>query len=289
MLTALNQYRQSGKYLDYGREAAEMASPVSNETRRKYQDRLNQLYTDPTAFLKGNPEFMASMALGQEAMNPANAAKGHHGPSSGKASTDNMRFMSDLSSRYINQERDDLMNAGGFQFNPADGARLFADGARNSLDSEMAAMGSMFFPFLAQARENANGNRPTTPGGGGGPGGGTPGGLGQIASILQSFGRLPNGMLDPSGFGPGGIPGGLEGLFQASPQELDYLENWLQEGGGDPGNALGIGGGTPGLDEIIGGATGGTDGWIGVPSWGDVGDTNWWDGFDWDSIMGGLD
>jgi hypothetical protein len=168
ILSGAHGLYNSGKYMENAERASKMASPVDQATRQRYQDRLNMLYTDPTAFLEGNPEFMANRKMGTAALNARNASRGNIGD--GRATQDELTFLSDLGSRYINQERDDLMNMGGFQFNPAAGAEMLMRGGDQEIAARTAALGALAYPFGAGQG----------PGRGPGVGGsGAPGGAGQ--------------------------------------------------------------------------------------------------------------
>lgn len=166
-LTGLQMHNQADKYFDLGREAAGMASPVSPETRAYYQDRLRRMQEDPAAYLESNPEFMASKKLGLDALFAKNNARGLGG--SGAATTDQLQYLSDLSSRFLSQERKDLMHAGGFQFDPANASRYLMEGGKLGLDADKAALAAALYP-LGRG------------GGGQGPGGG---GSDPIGSILR--------------------------------------------------------------------------------------------------------
>lgn len=214
LATAFQQYNNAGRYEDIGREASQMASPVSLDTRRHYQDRLAQLYKDPAAFLQGNPEFMANMRLGEGALAAQNSARGH--VYDGKASTDQLRFLSDLSSRYINQERDDLMNMGGFQFNPAHGAEMLMRGSENRIRSEGDALQAAMAPLGLQTLQNRLGGGLGNLGGGGGSGG-----FSLPQGLLSMLSRLPASEAASLFNQLGQIPGGLAGLFGPSP-ETDF-------------------------------------------------------------------
>lgn len=244
LATAWQHYNQAGQYEDVGNKAAEMASPVSLDTRRMYQSRLNDLYTDPSKFLLGNPEYKANMKIGLDKILAENAARGHS--LDGKASNDQLAYMTDLSSRYINQERDDLMNMGGFQFNPAHGADAMLRGSENKLKAQQDALAALLAPLgLATAGNRiGQGNQGGLNGNQGG------GGLSDIFKLIN-----PNNM----GGGLGSGLNSLSGLF-------------------------GIGGGYgPGLQELYGNINAGNWNYM-APGWADStlgggvegnGDTTW--------------
>lgn len=194
------------KYGDVAKDAANRASPVDLATRQRYQGRLDQLYTDPTAFLEGNPEFMANKKLGTGALNARNASRGNIGD--GRATQDELTFISDLGSRYINQERDDLMNMGGFQFDPANGANMLMKGNDQEIQARTAALAALAYPFGASQ------------GPGRGPGSTTPGSTpGRPNSPAGTTAGIPNGLLQAFAK----IPGGLQGLFGNDPSVVQSL------------------------------------------------------------------
>jgi hypothetical protein len=227
---------QAGRYEQLGERAAGMASPVSNARRGEWDARLSQLYEDPAAFLEKNPEYQANMKLGLGKILAENSARGHN--LGGKATTDQLEFLSDLSSRYVGKERDDLMAMAGYQFNPASAAQMLMEGGRQAGDARAQALAARLYPLGMLSGEGGSG-------GGGGPGGGSSGSgniLSQIArmlggnqsggggsfnpqSMLQAISRLPLGSLPPGLFESlGQIPGGVEGLFGGmNPDQLRSL------------------------------------------------------------------
>jgi hypothetical protein len=224
---------QAGRYEQLGERAAGMASPVSNARRGEWDARLSQLYEDPASFLEKNPEYQANMKLGLGKILAENSARGHN--LGGKATTDQLEFLSDLSSRYVGKERDDLMAMAGYQFNPASAAQMLMEGGRQAGDARAQALAARLYPLGMLSGEGG-------PSGGGGLGGGGGNILSQIArmiggnqgggsgsggsfspqSMLQAISRLPLSSLPPGLFESlGQIPGGVEGLFGGmNPEQL---------------------------------------------------------------------
>lgn len=162
-----NMQSQAGKYRELGQQAASMASPVSNERRGQWDQRLSQLYEDPQGFLEGNPEYKANLSLGTGELAAQNAARGHN--LGGKATTDQLKFLTELSSKYIGKERDDLMNMAGYQFDPANSARYLMEGGKLSQEAEIAALAARLAPLGMLGRGNPGGGPSGSDGGGGSP------------------------------------------------------------------------------------------------------------------------
>lgn len=225
ILSGAHGLYNSGQYMDNAREAARMASPVSQETREGYQRRLEQLYTDPTAFLEGNPEFNATRKLGMGAINAKNAARGNI--MDGTASADELTFLSDLGSRFLSQERKDLMHMGGFQFDPANAASMLMKGGQQEIDARSNALAALLYPFGAgqgPGRGPTGSQHPAQNGGVPRPGASHPGASGGTSNMLQRISQLPLSSLTPQLFQAlGMIQGGVNGLFNPDPDTLSSL------------------------------------------------------------------
>ena len=191
MASAYTQWKDADKYGRVGREAASMASPVDTETRKRYQQRMEEFYTDPTGFLERNPQFMATKKLGLNALNARNASRGFMG-GDGKATIDELEYISTLGSRFLDQEQKNLMQMGGFQFDPANGARMMMEGTKQEIEARngaLRAMGSGAQGLL-----------------GGGGGGGSGGGGGPAA---QAFAQA----LRQAGMNPAAIAQTIKSIF----------------------------------------------------------------------------
>lgn len=217
---------QAGRYGALGREAAGMASPISNARRGEWDSRLSRLYEDPQGFLESNPEFMAARSLGEGKIAAMNAASGHN--LGGKATADQLEFLTKLGSQYIGKERQDLMNMAGYQFNPAEGARMLMEGGRLQGEAEQAALAARLYPLGALSS--------MLQGGGAGGVGGAAGGLG---GLLQSI--LGRGGDGSSGQNSGASAGSIQHLlrmFGSNPSSLAGLWQGISS--------------IPGLQEIYG-------------------------------------
>jgi hypothetical protein len=230
ILTGAHGLYNSKQYMENAREAADRASPVSTETRQGYQKRLEQLYTDPTAFLESNPEFMATQRLGLQRLGPQNAARGLHG--TGKATTDELTFLSDLGSRFVNQERDDLMHMSGFQFDPANAGNMLMRGGEQEIQARTNALAAMLYPFGAGQGPGRGGDPNNRNNGGGGPNGlhpngrhpGSPNGAPGTSNMLNRISQLPPSSLTPALFQAlGMIQRGIPGLFNPDPDVVNSL------------------------------------------------------------------
>ena len=254
LASALSQWRDAKQYRQVGREASAMASPVDTETRKRYQQRMEEFYTDPTGFLERNPQFMATKKLGLNALNARNASRGHFG-GDGKATTDELEYISTLGSRFLDQEQKNLMNMGGFQFDPANGAKMLMEGTKQEIDARNGALRAMGY------------------GVGGGPGGG---GGGPIAGIANAIGQALKG----AGKGPAEIAQALKTIFPNGGYTL----------GSDP---WGSGGNEPEPYEPTGTSTSNVTGyWDADGQYWPSGGTNddpfgvggWDTGFNWDNF-----
>ena len=202
-LTGAQMHNQADKYRRLGEQAANMASPVDQETRAYYQDRLRQMTEDPATYLESNPEFMANKKLGLDALFAKNNARGLGG--SGAATTDQLRFLSDLGSRFLSQERKDLMHAGGFQFDPANASRALMEGGKLGLDADKAALAAALYPL----------------GGGRGAGGSGAGG--------DPIGNILKGILGGNGNGSA-ISMITQMARQGMPEAINLLKNIMGPG-----------------------------------------------------------
>lgn len=260
--SADNMEHQAGAYRQLGIDAANRASPISNERRGQWDQRLSQLYENPQAFLEGNPEYKANLSLGTGELAAQNAARGHN--LGGKATTDQLKFLTELSSKYIGKERDDLMSMAGYQFDPANSARYLMEGGQLAQQAEIAALAARLAPLGMLGRGNPGGGPPGSDGGGGSPfsflqrllggagggGGGGGGGLGGGSSpldLISILNKLPLGSLSPDMFDQLGQGGGIGALFEGlNPQQLEGIfgpgyesfltqnPDWLSQGGEIP-------------------------------------------------------
>lgn len=196
---------------DTAERASQMASPVSLEERQRAQSRLGELYTNPTAFLQKNPEFMASQSLGLDTIQNQLGRLGM--ANSGNAISDAMKFQTKLSSQYIDQDARRLMEMGGYQFNPAAGAEMLLRGAESEAKYKNEAIDSILSTLgLLGAGNRAGG---TQGGSGGTPGGGSPG----------TGSGTPAGGTPPRTIGGTGTPG----ASQIPGVAANALMQWMQQ------------------------------------------------------------
>lgn len=286
-------------YMALAREAANRADPFQQAARRPFQDRLNQYYADPMKYLEMNPEFMASKRLGEGALARQNAARGVLEGNAGKATSDQEKFLSDLSARYVNQDLERLYKLGGFQFDPASQAQILAQtggrgidmqgqlaaqGAGANLNAQMAGLnyGKEGF-FKGMDLENQGYDRemqakmaaaaaaayPFGAGGrnGAGPGGGGGGGGWNVMDLISQFNKA------------GGNAGGfslLDALIKGGGSAGNAASNFWNAIGGNGYEGAGGGGDVAPWDNYWGGAQGGWDdaaldgqgGWTDSADWG---------------------
>lgn len=233
LLSALSQWKDADRYMDYGREAAGMASPITNDDRRRSLEMYRQWETDPNKFLESNPVYQGALRQGLNAAERSQAAQGNLG--SGEMLMALQQVGQDTAGRFIQEELRRLREDAGFQFNPAQAAELFMRGVQGSIDARNGALGSLGFGLqnLAQGGQRV-GNQPQGPGGsgsGGGAGGGGAGGSGvnfnpgQIANIAQRLGMSPQQLFPILGqFSQWGIQPqtALSLLQQGLPQSLGW-------------------------------------------------------------------
>jgi len=189
LVSAMNQWKDSDRYMERSEEWAQQADPFGRE-RAGYQDRLRGLMTDPENYLKNDPAYQSQLRL---AMNPVQSkmrARGYG--NSGNMLSELTRVSSDTTNKYINELRDDLGNFSGAQFGPDTAARLRQGGLDASVRSRNAALDALMYPFAATAF-NQQGK---PPGGGTGSQGGLPPWL---TDLFRSGGTSSEG---PGGFVP---------------------------------------------------------------------------------------
>ncbi len=291
---AYEDWKNAGKYSDLAKgdkfynqakENQGVLDPFGGQ-RGYYQDRLRQMYEDPTAYLENSPDFRAARDMGIGALDRSAAAGGNFGV--GKGNADLMRFGSQLGAQYLDQERKSLMNLAGAQFGPetygnmlghgmtAD-ANLMTTGIKGEIDQRNNALTNL-----------ARGLFPNTKTGGGGAGGG--GGLtgaaksvwdsikgqnyeGMVKSLMSKFGMsageaqqfiregqagddssVGNDMYDPPAQPGGGLVDTGDGWYDPDTgRYMDYEGNLIGNvgGPGEPGDAttdMGLTGGSDGGD-----------------------------------------
>jgi hypothetical protein len=201
------------------------------------------------------------------------------------------------------------MNAGGFQFDPANAARFLMEGGKLGLDSENAALAALLYPFGNRAGTNPGGG-PNNPNGGpnglpsqrpNGGGGGGGGGFNfsnplQIAQIARQFGVDPGALFRILGQGSTfGIDPQTIANFQQSglAQTLGWdpmnPQGWNLQNINPAGSLLDVpglwgpppgGGLSTGIDDVAS-----LPWWLGGDGGGEVPET-FWDDLDWGAWWG---
>lgn len=183
---AYKQWQDSGKYMDTAREAMQYGDPFGQANRSKYQQMLSDSYTNPDAVLQ-DPGHQAVINNGMGAISRTNAAKGYLG--SGNMMADLGKYVTDENNTFLSDYRKNLMPLTGYQFDPSQAGKFLMQGQQQAIDSQNAALGDMFLPFLNKAATNNINNQST-----GGQGGGTtkPGGERDLGPLNNRGVGTPN-------------------------------------------------------------------------------------------------
>lgn len=249
LTTALNQYNNSGKYMDLATKYADQMDPFGKQ-RSYYQDRLRQLTEDPNAYLQNSPDYKAALTQGLGALDSSLSAKGFAG--AGHAADEAQRFGSTLAAQFLDKDRQSLMQMAGSQIGPAAAAGLISEGLRGSIDSQNQALANLFGAFTNPKQNPAGGG----PGGGGGGGGGplstgiqkaldlAKNGGGDIGTFTTLFQAFKQGKI-----GLDQIPQYWRSYVQAGMNDANF-ETWLQQQAGQ--EAAVPGAGTGGADDPFG-------------------------------------
>ena len=263
-MAAYKQWEDAGKYQDTAKEAAKYGDPFGQENRQYYQDKLKFSYEHPEEFLN-DPGHQAKLQSGLGAVSRSNAAKGYLG--SGNMLTDLAAYTNNLDNQWLSDERKNLQNLTGAQFDPANAGKFLMQGNEQSINSQNAALQSMFMPFLMKSTQNYLNNNAA-----GGKSGSTPENPITSGKLVQDvltgnkdainkaidagtrYVKLPDGSTaDLWAMARGGYRTG-------EPDSMDYPIRTDNGFGYQPGDAPGEGGGS-------------FEG--GFPSSGEVGDSFW--------------
>jgi hypothetical protein len=217
LATALNQYNNSGKYMDLATKYADKMNPFGDQ-RDFYKDRLRQLTENPNDYLKNSPDYQAAYEQGLGGVDRSLAMKGYAG--SGTGAADVMRFGSQLGAQYLDRDRQSLMKMAGADIGPAAAAALISQGMKGSIDSQNNALGSLTAAFTKPDPRTTN------------PDGTTktklPDGVQKIISDAIKAG------------GPAGYAGALQALIKAGMSPTAAQTMLRQAGGGvDQGSDIG--------------------------------------------------
>jgi hypothetical protein len=218
LTAAMNQFKDSDRYMDYGREAAGMASPISNDERQNSLRRYRSIEDDPNGYLNNSPLYQAALRQGLNSVERSQAAKGNIG--SGEMLMALQDVGQDTATKFVDRDLQRIRQDAGFQFDPANAASMFMSGVRGSIDSRNSALGSLMFPLGMMAMQNREGGGGTTINNNisnGGQSGGK-------SSLLDTISKLPPGSLPPELFNTlGRVPGGIRGLMNPDPAVTNYL------------------------------------------------------------------
>lgn len=162
LTTALNQYNNSGKYMDLASKYADQMNPFGSQ-RQFYQDKLKALETDPNAYLASSPDYQAALKQGLGALDSSLSAKGFGG--SGHAADEAQTFGSTLAAQFLDKDRQSLMQMAGANIGPAAAAALISEGMRGSIDSQNQALANLFGAFTKPNPNPGPGTGPLNQGG----------------------------------------------------------------------------------------------------------------------------
>lgn len=159
LASAYNHYRDAGRYQTDAERYAGQLDPFRDQ-RSGYQDMLHRLMTDPQGYLQNDPFYQGQMRL---TLGPAASmlrAKGYG--NSGNIMSELTKLSGDVTSKYINDLRDDLGQYAGANFSPASAASILGMGMQGSIDSRNQALGDIGNLFAAYWRNQGNnGKNPT--------------------------------------------------------------------------------------------------------------------------------
>lgn len=144
LATAMNQYNNSGKYMDMATKYADKMNPFGDQ-RDFYKDRLRRLTEDPNAYLSSSPDYKAALTQGIGALDSSMSAKGFSG--AGHAADEAQRYGSTLAAQFLDKDRQSLMKMAGADIGPAAAAALISQGLKGSIDSQNNALGSLAAAF----------------------------------------------------------------------------------------------------------------------------------------------
>ncbi len=230
LLTAYNQYNNSGKYMDLATKYSDQMNPFGKE-RPFYQDRLRSLETNPNAYLDQSPDYQAALRQGVGARERSNAASGYAG--SGTGAVDVQRTGADIAANYLDRDRQSLMKMAGADIGPGAAGHLIETGITGSIKSQDDALASLMWG-LSNPEKNTINNYNN-----GGPGGGGGGPLSTAQKIFQG--------MKQDGLNYEGMIKALTGQGMSLPQAQQFIRDGqaggdLQTGDGGNGPAQGLDG-----------------------------------------------
>lgn len=245
--TAYQQWKQAGQYQNDAERYAQQLDPFGGQ-RAQYHPMLAQTFNDPSGWLN-NPAYTKYRDLKLENVMRKGGAQGY--ANSGNILKDLTDYQSAMDWEQINKDREMLGNLGGAQFGPQAAGDMLKTGLLGKMGAQNAALGALMYPFGRGQGADSSGQ-----GGlnwlkslfGGGQGSGT--GLGNLGGMMSAL----KGLVNPNDFqeilkavGPGGIPGGMQGLWGAimdNPNISESTKNILEQVGmGEGGGGFNFGGG----------------------------------------------
>lgn len=152
LAAAGKQLSDSYKYPQLGEYAAQVSNPFG-PSRQTYINKLNQSWTDPTAF-PNDPAHRGIQERQMAAIGAKNSASGYAG--SGLNQTQLADYLATSDNQYLQQERQALAQLAGSQFNPASAGAYIMQGGQLGLQSSDNAVGSLLAPLTAYAGGNRN-------------------------------------------------------------------------------------------------------------------------------------
>lgn len=205
--TAYNHYRDSDRYTDMAERYASQLDPFGAQ-RPYYQDRLRALTEDPQKFLENDPGYNSLLRLTVDPAMSKMRAKGYG--NSGNILSELTKLSGDVANKYLGEEKNRLLQAGGAQFGPGAAAGLLSTGLQGSINSRNAALGDIFSILGLQNRSSYN-NQGTNNGSGT-----------DIWSLISNaIGGVRNGSIPPTmdneimpyPMPPGSLPGDPSTMF----------------------------------------------------------------------------
>lgn len=150
-MAAYKQWQDGDKYYDQAKEASKYGDPFGADQRKYYQDRLQRSYEHPEEFLN-DPGHQAKLKSGLDAVSRQDAAKGYMG--SGNMLADLAAYTNNLDNQWLSDERKNMQSLTGAQFNPAAAGEMLMKGNDQKIQSQNAALQSMFMPFMMKSTNN---------------------------------------------------------------------------------------------------------------------------------------
>lgn len=138
--TALNQWNNSGKYMDLATKYKDEVNPFDLAQRKYYQGLLQQSYTDPTTFLQ-DPGHTATLDKQMNVLQGRLRGTGYMG--SGKEGMDLADYQAQSDAQYLQKEREQLAGLAGSNIGPGAAADLIKTGLTGSMQSQSDALGSL--------------------------------------------------------------------------------------------------------------------------------------------------